>query len=193
MLSEDNTVFFSRFAFIFLIYAVITSGYINETLSCQMRRLLTTNHEVRHLFGVIMVCVFIMLEGGWSFDKKTDDEASNSWSSGNVLHTFVMGLAIYTIFLISSKSRLVPNMIFFGLVLLLYVINTQRSYWVARKKLDETSNRRLIGAEVALFALAMAVLAYGFIDYILYQKGMYGSRFSWHLFLLGTGKCRSFE
>jgi hypothetical protein len=189
----DPTVLFSRFAFVFLIYAIITSGYINETLSCQMRHFLKTAHYARHILGVVMVFVFIMLEGGWSFDKKQDEEAENDWSSGNVLHSIALASMIYLVFMISSKSQLIPNIIFFSLVFILYGINTQRSYWYVRKRIGDDVNRRIIQAEIVVFAAALVILAYGFVNYLLYQRKSYGSSFVWSKFFLGTSKCSSFE
>ena len=189
----DFSTIFARFAFIFLIYAVITTGYITETLSCQMRHYLTHTHHGRHFFGIVMVFVFIMLEGGWSFDKKSDELSSNDWSTGNCLHSLAIATAIYVVFMISSKSQLIPNLIFFGLVFLLYLANTQRSYWYARNMITEKENKRILDIEKIIFALAVCVLVYGFINYIFYQRRSHGSDFSWKKFILGSSKCASLE
>ena len=79
----------SQVAFIFLIFVVISGGYVSNILSCQMQNMLKYNLYARHVIGVIMVFVFIMLEGGWDFDKQRENEASTDWSSGNTMNTLI--------------------------------------------------------------------------------------------------------
>ena len=135
--------------------------------------------------------MFIMMEGGWSFDTEENEKAPNDWSSGNVIDTMIMSVGIYLIFIISSKSQLLPNLIFFGFMFLLYLVNTQRNYWLARKEISEETNEKLFNFQVGVFLLSLATLAYGFIDYVLYQKGEYKDKFSWYIFLAGSQKCAS--
>lgn len=182
-------VFFSRFAFIFLVFTVVSSGYITEVLSCQIRNMFEVSTYFRHIVGFLMVFVFIMLEGGWSFNKADDDKASNDWSSGNVIHSAAMGAAIYGIFLISSKSQFWPNIIFFGLVFALYAINTQRNYYVAREQISPQANETTLRVEYGIAGVSLITLIYGFVDYIGYQKAERGDSFSWTKFLLGAHKC----
>lgn len=183
--------FLSRFAFIFLIYVVVTSGYINEILSCQMRRFLQDSRWFRHLIGICMVFVFIMLEGGWSFQSERDALAPNDWSSGHVFHTLLFSIGIYGLFLMSSKSRLMPNMVFFTLVLVIYFINTYRNYLYARKQLSDEDNKLILDATKALFVVALAVLMYGLYDYIQYQRSEHRTDFKWDTFFFGAYKCRN--
>lgn len=183
-------LFLSRFAFIFLIYAVVTSGYINEVLSCQMREFLRASRFFRHVIGVLMVFVFIMLEGGWSLTPGEDDKAPNNWSSGQVFHTFFLAIGIYTVFLVSSKSQLTPNMVFFTLVLVIYFMNTYRNYLHARQKLTDEQNTAILRMTQGLFVLTLIVLAYGFYDYVLYQRREYGKAFKWDLFVFGSARCK---
>ena len=192
-MNEETTVYFSRFAFIFLIYVVISSGYISQILSCQMQNFLTNNFIGRHIIGIVMVFVFIMLEGGWSLQGKDDKESENNWSTGNVIDSLIISIGIYVIFLISSKSQLIPNIIFYILLFILYAINTQRSFWLSRNKITEDTNTNIIHVEIGLFITILGTLCYGFIDYILYQKQNYKNNFSWSTFILGKTKCSSVD
>lgn len=186
-------IILSRFAFIFVIYAVITSGYIQEVLSCQMRSFLQTMYYPRHLFGILLVFIFIMMEGGWAWDTQENEAQPNDWSSGNVLDTMSIALIIYIIFLLSSKSKLLPNVAFFVLMFALYCINTQRNYWKARDIISEETNNTVLNVEIGMFVVSMIVLLSGFGEYIFYQRAEYGDKFSWYTFLLGSKKCASLK
>jgi hypothetical protein len=190
---DNYSVYLPRLAFLFLLFTVVTSGFITELLSCQMRYVLTHNIYARHFLAILMIFIFIMGLGGWSIDAELDGMANNDWTSGNVIETLFMSFIIYTAFLISSKSQLVPNLIFFGLLLLLYFINTQRNFWKARNMISVHTNAFMLYTTYILGASSIVTLLYGFINYIYYQKSQYGDDFSWFYFILGGQKCASLE
>jgi hypothetical protein len=181
----------SRFAFIFLIYVLVTSGYISEILSCQMRNFIKEKWYARHILAIILVFAFIMFEGGWDFDKSREDKESNNWAVGNTIHSLVIGIIIYLVFLISSKSTLIPNILFFSSLFILYVTNTYREYIFVRGEINETTNNNIIIIEQLITSFAIIVLIFGFIQYYLYQKKEHPEDFSWLQFLLGTSNCTS--
>jgi hypothetical protein len=131
-----------------------------------------------------------MLEGGWSVYPYLDKEFSNNWSSGNVIDTILLSFGIYVVFLISAKSKLMPNLIFYGLVLALYLVNTHLNFLIERNLIDSKEREKLELYSKIIFLFAIIVLIYGFIEYIIYQKGEYGKKFRWDLFILGTSKCK---
>ena len=88
--------YIARLGILFVIFAVISSGYvINAGISCQMQRFLQSRGGM-HMVGLLMVFVFLVMEGGMSFDPKVDQEAPTNWT------LFVGGLAntrsLYTFF-----------------------------------------------------------------------------------------------
>jgi len=188
-LIKDYTRFFSKFAFIFLIFVVISSGYLTGILSCQMQNFLGNITLGKHILGIIMIFVFIMLEGGWSFNQEENDMADNDWSSGNAFDSLIIGTLIYIIFIVSSKSRLIYNITFFIIVFILYITNTQRSYYYVRKLITDETNNKIITYEKWILGLSIIILIIGFIDYIIYQKQNYKSKFSWYIFLMGVNEC----
>ena len=187
----DFTSNVSRIAFIFLIYALVTSGYISEILSCQMRVFLQNKWYARHILAIILVFAFIMFEGGWDFDKERENQEPNNWASGNTLHSLVIAFIIYLVFLISSKSNLFANIIFFSLLFFLYLINTYREYQLRRSEIDESTNNNIILFEKIIFSITVIVLIVGFIDYYYYKIKQHEKKndFKWFEFLVGTTKC----
>ena len=179
----------SQIAFIFLIFVVISGGYVSNILSCQMQNMLKYNLYARHVIGIIMIFVFIMLEGGWDFNKQRQNEADTDWSSGNTFNTLIYAFLIYLLFLLSSKSRLIPNLLFFSLVFVLYFINTYRAYIHDRKEIDDKFNNEILNFEYILLVFAFIVLVYGFGDYVLYQKRLRGPSFDWVKFMAGVTRC----
>lgn len=183
--------YFSKLAFVFLIFAVVSGGYISEVLSCQFQKLLQTSREARWIMGYTMVFVFIMLEGGWSFDQKLNDRAPNDWSSGNVIDSFILAGIIFTIFGLSSKMRLMPNVAFFAALLTLYCVSAQRRFWRARGMLTHRGDDTMQRITYAAAGVLLGVLVYGIHDYYGYEKLKHADDFSIQKFFFGTIRCAS--
>jgi hypothetical protein len=191
--SIEKSDYFSKIGFMFIIFVVVSSGYISEILSCQMRYTFESNPYFRHFIGTLMFFIFIMLEGGWSFDTKNDEKFPNNWASGNVIDTAIMSFCLYFIFLLSSKSNFTNNILFFSLILLLYLINTQRNYMFIRESINKNTNDNLLFLEYGIAILSIITLVYGVIDYFMYQSISHKRGFSLEKFLLGAHKCKSVE
>ena len=134
-----------------------------------------------------------MAEGGWSFNQELNDIAPTNWASGNVIDTFIMSIVIYMFFVLTSKSQLVPNIIMYAMIFIIYCINTQRTFWIERNLISENSNNNLVILVYVLSVLSLITFIYGFINYIYYQKKEYGAKFTWTNFFLLGNKCSNFK
>jgi len=183
----DNHI--SKLGFLFISFIIIASGYVTQVLPCQTQKFLKNNIYSKHIIGILIVFLFIMLEGGWSFDMEQQNEADVDWSNGNVIDSLIFGFLLYSIFLLSAKMKLVPNMILYFLLFLIYLLNTQRLYWKNRKLISEDKNISYIKGIKSGLIISVLVFLYGIIDYMIYEKSQYKKKFSIIKFIIGNSKC----
>ena len=116
----------SKIGFLFISFMVVASGYVTQVLPCQTQSYLQEGMIGKHIIGWLICFLFIMLEGGWSFNMDEQNKAGVDWSNGNVLDSLVFGSMLYSIFLLTSKMKLMPNIILYSLLFSVYLINTQQ-------------------------------------------------------------------
>ena len=187
------STYLSFVAFLFLTFAIMSSGFVTQILSCQVQEQLHKNIYAKHIIGYLLIYVFIMLEGGWSFNREEDEKAEVNWSNGNALDSLLFAFGLYTLFLLSAKMQLVPNLLFYTLLFIVYVGNTQRLYWHNRERITDEHNEKALQALYVVFSIACAVLLYGVVDYYLYIRGKRTTQFSWSKFILGKPSCRRMD
>ena len=188
---DNITNSISKISFLFLAYAVIAGGYVTQVLPCQTQFFLENSIIAKHGIGVLLIFCFIMMEGGWDFDMSENDKAPVDWASGNTFHTMIWGIILYVAFLMTSKMKLITNLLFFGLLFLVYLINTYRIYLEKRDNITDVNNGNMLLITKILIGLSGVTFLFGVFDYYRYQKISYGKRFTLMKFLLGTNKCTS--
>ena len=140
MFINDRDV--SKILFLFVSYIVISCNYLTQVLPCQTQYFFKNNIYGKHFIGYLISFIFIMLVGGWSFDQKEEDAADVNWYDGNVLDTLIYAFLLYLIFVLSSKMKLVPNLILYGMLFICYCINTQKEYWKNRNLIEEETEKK---------------------------------------------------
>ena len=191
---EDNdfiSLHASKIGFLFCSFVVIASGFVTQVIPCQTQSILQNGIYAKHLIGFLICFVFIMLGGGWSFNKEEQNKNENTWHNGNAFDSIIFGIGLYFIFLLTSKMKLIPNMILYSLLFCVYVINTQRSYWNNRNMITEKKDKLLYRATIVCVILCIPVFLYGIIDYFLYQKNKHGLDFNLSMFFFSDRQCDS--
>lgn len=186
---EQLTNNISKISFIFVAFLVVAGGYVTQIFSCSTQRFLSSNIYGKHLIGIGLIFIFIMLEGGFNFDKNDRELHPVDWSNGNCFDSMIYAVLIYAIFLFSSKTRLGWNTAFFSLLFILYITNTQRLYNYNRRKINSETNDKILMAEKAVLYLLPFILVIGMGDYYFYKLEQLGKEFSHYHFFLGNPTC----
>jgi len=186
---EQLTNNISKISFIFVAFLVVAGGYVTQIFSCSTQRFLSSNIYGKHLIGIGLIFIFIMLEGGFNFDKNDRELHPVDWSNGNCFDSMIYAVLIYAIFLFSSKTRLGWNTAFFSLLFILYITNTQRLYNYNRRKINTETNDKILMAEKFVLYLLPFILVVGMGDYYLYKLDILGKDFSHYHFFLGNPTC----
>ena len=179
----------SKLAFLFIVFAVIAGGSVTHVLSCQLQHVLETSAYLKHIFGILLIFLFIMMEGGWDFSKKELDKAPVDWANGNTVHSMVYAFIIYAFFIVASKSQLGPNLLLYSIMFIIYFIDSYRNYRVKRNKISKSLDEQIIKFEKTLIGLCGIVLVYGLVDYYIYKKHNLKEKFSLWTFFMYTKKC----
>jgi len=198
----------TKVAFLFITYVVIAGGVLTRGLPCQLQRELETNRYLQHFIGFLCIFIFIMMEGGWDFNNKgkkdetmntnnengnesnkPEEEIVNDFSNGNSIQTFFYSIAIYIVFILSSKMQLVPNLLFLAILFIAYLVTTQTNYWANRKLITPEQVSYSETIQNGLLGSSLVVLVYGFVDYVMYQKRQRGNKFDIVKFIFGAPTC----
>lgn len=187
--AEKFTNNISKISFMFIAFLVIAGGYTTQIFSCSTQRFFSNNIYGKHIIGIGLIFVFIMLEGGWDFDEKELKKHSVDWSNGNCIDSMIYAFGIYFIFLLTSKMKFKWNVLFFGLLFILYFINTQRLYYANRNKISKEYNNWIVNAEKYVIYILPIIMLAGVYDYYKYKSNQLGNKFSFYLFFVGNAVC----
>lgn len=179
-----------KISFIFVAILVICGGFCDQLLSCELQRELKNNLILKHIIGIGLIFMFIMLEGGWSFDNELQNEASVDWSNGNSITSLIFSIGLYIILILMSKQTLIFNLLIFGILFILYMINTERNFYLKRNKISDDMNKNIAKFEVIILSILPFLLLFGVLQYYFIKKNEYKNKFSTLTFFLGKLKCK---
>ena len=187
--NKDLKVSFLLLAFLFISFVIITGGFVIQVLPCQTQYYLQNSIYGKHIVGILVCFLFIMLEGGLSFNMDEQNLHSVDYTNANAFSSLFFGLLLYVIFLLTAKMKLIPNAILFTLLFITYLLNTQRQYWLNRDLINTNQNLYIQNLILILIGVAIFTFFYGIIDYFIYQLKEKGKKFNLFLFILGGNNC----
>merc|ERR1711998_498052 len=106
------------------------------------------------------------------------NKAPVDWSNGNVIDTMIFGVILYSVFLLSAKMRLMPNLLLYTVLFGVYLLNTQRLYWKNRELISEEQDEKYMKHINLALITSAGIFIFGVIDYLIYEKMSYGNKFN---------------
>jgi hypothetical protein len=211
---------------IFFLYFVLISGYCSSLLNCGLQRFMKNSIYFKHILIILSIYIFTFILNWYTFDSlaigqqegfenenenenenKGEPAEFNMDSLKKLAKWFLYTLAIYAIFLISTKSEVTYIIIFFGYTVLSILLQiflksiSSSSYNVLTNKLFITNkdykgaNRNLVvyihNTITTGFIISLLLLLFGFVHYFNRQYKDHYKTWDTKLFLFGTSHCKN--
>ena len=157
---------------VFLLILAISGGFVAETLSCKVQKLLSENMIVKNL--VIILILFFVL--GLTGDNETPPHS-----------VFLDSLIIWVFILIFNKMNLLFTLISFILIAILLVIKNYYDYYIKNDIEIKTDFLHNLFSTI-LYANIIVILI-GFSIYFRKQYKEHYKNFSFLTFIFGNTKC----
>ena len=205
---------------IFFLYFVLISGYCSSLLNCGLQRFMKNSIYFKHALIILSIYIFTFILNWYTFDSlaigqqegyenlnKNEPKEFNMDSLKKLAKWFLYTLAIYFIFLISTKSEVTYIIIFFGYTVLSILMQiflksiSSSSYNVLTNKLFITRddyngvNQKLVvyihNTITAGFIISLLLLLFGFVHYFNRQYKDHYKHWDTKIFLFGSSKCKN--
>ena len=157
---------------VFLLVLAISGGFVAETLSCKVQKLLSENMVIKNL--VIILILFFVL--GLTGDNETPPHS-----------VFIDSLIIWVFILIFNKMNVLFTLISFILMAILLVIKKYYDYYI--KKNIEIKTNFLHNLFSTILYANIVVILIGFAIYFRKQYKEHYKNFSFLTFIFGKTKC----
>jgi hypothetical protein len=170
---------------LFVLYLIISGNYVGELFNCGMQKLFG-NYAVKHLLGVLTMYFFVTL-----------------LSPGIDWHPVIIAAAtliMYVIFVISNRSEPTVQLMFIGVLAIIYLLQMGRDYKSKqiesmlaagdKRGMDKAFKeiQMLVRTQWGLAIMALVLVVMGHMIYIGKKRIEFGGKFN-YLRLFGGTKC----
>ena len=157
----------------------VVGDFVAETLGCRARRILTTNKLAKHI--LILFVLYVTITFSLQFDEGKTENPS---------HVLIFTLSIYIIFILFTKM----NMIFTGVVSILFIITFFIYNYIEYYKKKDPSNHKLPILKYVRNVLNIVMIGLILVGFILYCIKQYKiAPINWRKLIFDPPKCSSLQ
>ncbi len=200
---------------IFFLYFVLISGYCSSLLNCGLQRFMKNSIYFKHFLILLSIYIFTFILNWYTFDSLQIEQQENFKNKINKFNKdsliklgkwFLYSVAIYMLFIVSTKSEVPYILIFFTVTIVSILIqiiiksissesynNNANKLFITSKDYNGINRNTVIIAHnfvSAIFITSILLLFFGFYKYFRRQYRDHAHHWDTSKFLFGTSKCR---
>ena len=205
---------------IFFLYFVLISAYCSSLLNCGLQRYMKNSIYFKHILIFLSIYIFTFILGWYKFESlvigikedfaiKENEKTKNDFNNKPLqkLGTWLLyTIAIYIIFLISTKSEVIYILIFFVFTIISIIVQiilksiTSKEYsevnnkfFISKKDYKGDNDKLVIALHNVIsvgFIIVLALLLIGFVQYFNRQSADHAHHRDTRLFIFRTSTCR---
>jgi hypothetical protein len=200
---------------IFFLYFVLISGYCSSLLNCGLQRFMKNSIYFKHFLILLSIYIFTFILNWYTFDSLQIAQQENFKNKINKFNKdsliklgkwFLYSVAIYSLFIVSTKSE-VPYIILFFTVTIISILiqiilksissesynNNANKLFITSKDYNGINKNTVIISHnfvSAIFITSLVLLFVGFYKYFRRQYKDHSHHWDTSKFIFGTSKCR---
>jgi len=205
---------------IFFLYFVLISEYCSSLLNCGLQRYMKHSIYFKHILIFLSIYIFTFILGWYRFESlvigikedftvKENEKTKKEFNKKPLkkLGTWLLyTIAIYIIFLISTKSEVVYIITFFVFTIISIIIQIilksissseysqiNNKFFISSKDYKGDNDKLVVILHNAIstgFIIVLALLLLGFFQYFNRQYADHAHHWDTRLFIFGTSTCR---
>lgn len=206
---------------IFFLYFVLISAYCSSLLNCGLQRYMKNSIYFKHILIFLSIYIFTFILGWYKFESlvigikedfaiKENEKTKNDFNKKPLqkLGTWLLyTIAIYIIFLISTKSEVIYILIFFVFTIISIIVQiilksisskeyseVNNKFFISQKDYKGDNDKLVIALHNVIsvgFIIVLALLLIGFVKYFNRQYADHAHHWDTRLFIFGTSTCKN--
>lgn len=158
-----------------IVVFTLSISYCTTLLNCDLQHMLTNNAYARHL--ILLVSLFFVVAA--------------FFPNQSIVDSWFQSVLVYLVFLLGSKSTIIPIVITIILLIVDQNLRIQINYLQSKDPNTDVSTLKTIRTYILYAAIAVVLLGVAF--YYVKKQNDYGDQFSTSTFFFGTNVCRSLQ
>ena len=198
---------------IFFLYFVLISGYCSSLLNCGLQRFMKNSIYFKHFLILLSIYIFTFILNWYTFDslqiKQQENFRNIDFDKDSLFKLgkwFLYSVAIYMLFIVSTKSEVPYILLFFTVTIVSILIqiiiksissesynNNANKLFITSKDYNGINKNTVIIAHnfvSTIFITSIILLFFGFYKYFRRQYKDHAHHWDTSKFIFGTSKCR---
>lgn len=162
---------------VFAFYLLVACNYVKEIFGCGLQNVLEGSMFAKHIVALLLLFFLVVIINPDYADK-------------NILRNVIITIAIYTWFLMTTRTPIYVMITVLILLLASYIMSISKQRY--EKENNEAAMKHSERIQNILAVTALVVSFIGFVVYAIEKRLEYKDEFRWSKFFSGNLQCKGY-